>query len=190
MDNPLRQTLTAAISLLDQHSIPYALVGGLAASLRGQPRATADVELVIGVDIGKALSLLSDLETTAFEPLFEGVAEVVERAFILPLKHRETGVKVDLALGLSGFEQQLLSRTQEVNLLGESVQVASAEDLIVMKLLAGRPRDQQDAEGIVMVQGDSIDWDYCRETALRLGQAVEQDLVGPLDKLKKAGTEN
>ena len=28
------------------------------------------------------------------------------------------------------------------------------------KLFAGRPRDIEDASGVVMVKGDSLDWEY------------------------------
>ena len=184
MDTPLQETLRDAVLFLDKHGIAYALIGGLAASLRGQPRVTADVDLVIGVGVEEALSLISNLDKSEFEPLFEGIEEVVQQAFILPLRHRGTRVKLDLSLGLSGFEQQVIARAQVMDILGESICLASAEDLLVMKLLAGRPRDNQDAEGIALVQGEQLDWDYCRETAKQLGEAVDQDLVGSVGKLK------
>jgi hypothetical protein len=45
---------------LDAQGVPYALIGGLAASLLGQPRMTADVDMMIRADIPRALSLLSN----------------------------------------------------------------------------------------------------------------------------------
>ncbi len=137
MDRLLQATLADAIDLLASEEIPYALIGGLAASLRGEPRVTADVDLVIGTDIKGALHLLQVLEQSSFAPLFAGVEEVVSQAFILPLLHRMTMVKVDLAIGLSGFEKQLIERAMPINLAGQSVRLATAEDLLVMKLLAG-----------------------------------------------------
>ena len=139
MDKPLRTTLADAIRFLDQRQIPYALIGGLAASLQGEPRVTADVDAVIGTTVEDALKLLHNLEGSPFEPLFPGVDEVVRQAFILPLRHRKTGVKVDLSIGLSGFEQQLIERAERVTVAGESLRIATSEDLVVMKLLAGRP---------------------------------------------------
>jgi len=102
----------------------------------------------------------------------------------LPLLHRTTAVKVDLAIGLSGFEQQLIQRATVVDLAGQAVRLATAEDLLVMKLLAGRPRDQQDVRGIVTVQSDSLDWEYCLLTAREMEQAVDVDLVSQLERLK------
>lgn len=99
MDKPLQATLADAIRFLDHRQIPYALIGGLAASLQGEPRVTADVDVVIGATVEDALKLLHNLEGSPFEPLFPGVDEVVRQAFILPLRHRKTGVKVDLSIG-------------------------------------------------------------------------------------------
>ena len=72
---------------------------------------TADVDVVVGTDVEGALRLLEVLDDSSFTPLFDGVEEVVTQAFILPLRHRATHVKVDLAIGLSGFEQQLIRRS-------------------------------------------------------------------------------
>ena len=184
MDKPLQATLADAIRFLDHRQIPYALIGGLAASLQGEPRVTADVDAVIGTTVEDALKLLHNLEGSPFEPLFPGVDEVVRQAFILPLRHRKTGVKVDLSIGLSGFEQQLIERAKRVTVAGESLRIASSEDLVVMKLLAGRPRDIQDAQGIAVVRGEQLDWAYCQKTAIELGTAVDQDLATHLQKLK------
>ena len=120
---------------------------------------------------------MQNLAQTAFKPLFGEVAEVVQQAFILPLRHRVTNVKVDLALGLSGFEQRLLSRAERLSLAGAIVAVATAEDILVMKVLAGRPQDDQDVQGLVVAQGKHLDWSYCLNLARELGEAVGQDLV-------------
>lgn len=185
MDKPLQTTLGDAVRLLQQHQIPYALIGGLAASLQGEPRVTADIDIVIATGVEDALGLLSATRVSSFEPLFPGVEEVVRQAFILPLRHRSTGVKVDLSIGMSGFEQQLITRAQATEVASQSLQLATAEDMLVMKVLAGRPRDQQDAIGIAMVQNKSLDWNYCLKTATELGEAIDQDLVKQIEKLRE-----
>lgn len=106
VNEPLQITLADAVEFLNHHGISYALVGGLAASLRGQTRVTADVDMVLAIDLESALRLIDELSHSKFSLLFDGVAEVVQKSLILPVRHRETGVKVDLAIGLSGFEQQ------------------------------------------------------------------------------------
>jgi predicted nucleotidyltransferase len=178
MNVPLQTTLADAVQLLEAQGIPYALIGGLAASFRGQARVTADVDMVLSAGVDRALQLAAELTNTKFKPLFRGVEEVVQQAFILPLEHRTTNVKLDLSLGLSGFEQQAVARAQRVDLAGTKVAVVTAEDLLIMKVMAGRPQDDQDVRGLVLAHGDRLDWDYCRKVAAELGEALGQDLVG------------
>jgi predicted nucleotidyltransferase len=184
--DPLQTTLADAADFLVGEGIAYALIGGMAASLRGQTRATADVDLVIDIDVNQALILITRLGRSSFRPLFENVAEVVERSFILPLRHRTTDIKVDMSLGLSGFEQKLISRAKLEDISGTTVSVVTAEDLLVMKVLAGRPQDVQDARGIVAAQASRLDWEYCLEMARELGEALNQDLAAPIRVLRDA----
>jgi hypothetical protein len=185
VDEPLYKALVDVTELLGAQELPYAVIGGLAVSLRGQPRVTADVDLVLGISIDAALGLIPLLGDTVFEPLFSGIEEVVERSFILPLRHRPTRVKVDLAIGLSGFEQQVVARASPINIGGRDIRVATPEDLVILKLFAGRPRDQQDIEGIVAAQHNVLDWEYCLRTAQSLGDAVDQDLTSQIERLRR-----
>ncbi len=180
MDTRLRQTLIEAVDLLEQRGISCALIGGLAVSLRGQPRMTLDVDLVIHAEIADVLRLVADLSQTTFSPLFSGVEEVVAKAFILPLRHRTTGIRVDLAIGMSGFERHAIERATRMPIGSGTIPVVTVEDLLVMKALAGRPQDEEDIRGIVAVHGESIDWKRCLETAGELGLAIDIDIAGKL----------
>jgi hypothetical protein len=184
VNEPLRITLSDAERFLVSHQVPHALIGGLAVSLRGQPRLTADVDIVVAVDLDRALELIAVLDTSDFRPLFEDVAEVVQRSFILPLRHRSTHVKVDLSIGLSGFEKRAVARAEICHVAGILIPVATTEDLLIMKSLAARPRDDQDLEGLVIAQGDSLDWGYCEQTAAELGEALGIDLAAKIRQLR------
>lgn len=188
MNEPLSATLRDAVDFLQRHGVSYALIDDLAASVRGQPRLTADVDLVVAADVDRALDLIAALDQSAFEPLFPGVDEVVRRSFILPLKNRVTGVKVDIALGLSGFEQLVIARAEAVPMAATTVSVATAEDLLIMKTLAGRPRDSQDVEGLLAARGNTMDWTYCEQMARNLGEAIGQDLLTPIQVLRRDAT--
>jgi hypothetical protein len=189
VNDPLQTTLTDAANFLVSQGIAYALIGGMAASLRGQTRTTADVDLVIDTDVSHALALIKRLDRSTFRPLFDNVAEVVERSFILPLRHRTTNIKVDMSLGLSGFEQKLIGRAEPLDVSGTMVSVVTAEDLLVMKILAGRPQDTHDARGIVAAQAQRLDWEYCMNVARELGEALNQDLAGPIRSLRDEGSQ-
>jgi len=185
VNDPLQTTLADIVQFLEDEGMSYALIGGQATSLRGQERVTADIDMVLAADVAGALSLLPRLDDSPFRPLFDDVADVVQRAFILPLRHRDTNIKVDLAIGLSGFEQQVVARAELLDVAGCKLPVATAEDLILMKTLAGRPRDEQDLRGVVAVQGATLDWDYCESTAAALGEALGIDLLSRIRAIRE-----
>jgi hypothetical protein len=64
------------------------------------------------------------------------------------------------------------------------ISVATAEDLLVMKVLAGRPQDEQDLRALVVAQGEHLDWDYCLRLAAELGEAIDQPLVSQIESLR------
>ena len=145
------------------------------------------MDIVLGIDQGATIDLLRSVANSAFEPLFPEAEDVVREAFLLPLRHRVVQVKVDIAVGATGFEQQVIRRASTESLGGLSVCVATAEDLLLLKVLAGRPRDAEDARGIVSRQGRGIDWDYVLETGRQLQQVVDQDIVSELLALRPEG---
>jgi len=186
VQDALRSTLADAAAFLTGHSIPFAVIGGIAASIRGEPRFTADVDAVIGVEVEDALRLLAAAAASPpFEPLFPDAAEVVKTALILPLRHRKTRIRVDLALGLTGFERRLIRRAPREDLGGLLVPIATAEDLLLMKVLAGRPRDLEDAKNIVWRRARDLDWPYVLETGRQLQEALGQDLHSQLLALRE-----
>ena len=61
MEQGLWPTLADASRMLESRGIPCALIGGLAVSLRGQPRMTVDVDILILTDVEQALRLVREL---------------------------------------------------------------------------------------------------------------------------------
>jgi predicted nucleotidyltransferase len=184
VDDPLQATLADLAAFLGANHTAFALIGGIAVSVRGEPRFTADVDVVVSADVKQGLALLDATRHSAFEPLFAGAAEVLQTAYILPLRHRTTGVKADVAIGLTGFERNVVTRATPVDLGGFTIPVASTEDLLLMKVLAGRPRDIDDARGIVSKQGAALDWRYVMDIGKALGEAIGQDLERQIQDLR------
>ena len=184
LEKALQRTLSDTLDVLMANRIQYALIGGLAASIRGRMRVTEDIDLVLDCNVNEALSLLNGLDETLLEPLFSNVEQVVRRSFILPLQHRETGITIDLAIGISGFEQQTIRRATIVKIASKNLRVATAEDLVLMKILAGRPQDDQDINGILDVQKEQFDWHYCSVVGQQLQDALGMDIAVRVALLK------
>lgn len=87
----------------------------------------------------------------------------------------EGGIGIDIGLGGSEYEEFLLSRSTIVEFAsGINLRVASAEDLVVMKVFAGRPRDWEDVRGILIRQGASLSWETIWAVLPELLNVIEE----------------
>ncbi len=68
----LLQTLRDITDLLQSQRLEYALIGGLATTVRGEPRSTLDVDLLVACDVRRCLELIGGLDESPFRPLFAG----------------------------------------------------------------------------------------------------------------------
>src|SRR6185437_9791873 len=96
----------------------------------------------------------------------------VERTRVLPVAHVAVGVPVDIVLGGPGIEESFLARAKVLDLEGVRVPVARAEDVVVMKLLAGRPKDVDDVVAILTAHPDDLDLGLVRGTIRMLEEAL------------------
>lgn len=95
---------------------------------------------------------------------------------------RHSGYPVDLLVPQDAQEAQTLSRRRSVQLGNLSVWVCGPEDLILLKLKAGHPRDFEDVlfEDVLSViqhQGDKLDLSYVWMWADRLALQSELHYV-------------
>ncbi len=184
MQSELSQALSDLVKELSDRNLRYAVIGGVAMSMRGRVRATEDVDLIIDGNREEAMELFASLPTEIFGSLVSDTASVVQAARILPLKHLKTQVGLDLAIGESGLEQQILARATDVAVGSYAFRVATAEDLILMKLLAGRAKDLDDVNALAKSKGKSLDWNYCIATARQLDEALATDLAQTLEHIQ------
>ena len=135
----------------------FCLIGGLALQRWGEPRETIDVDVTLLTGFGR--------EEAFIREILCWYAPRVTNADDFALAHRvllvqaASGVGIDIALGGMPFEEAAVRRATSYEFsAGISLRTASAEDLIVMKAFAARPKDWIDVEGIVIRQGDRLDW--------------------------------
>jgi hypothetical protein len=87
------------------------------------------------------------------------------------------GYPLDLIYASDRHEHEALTRTRTVLLHGLSLSVVSPEDLMILKLKAGRPTDFDDVIGIVKNPRLHLDLDYLWNWADRLGLQGELHYV-------------
>ncbi len=188
MKNNLHKALHDSAAFFAANRIDFAIIGGIAVMYRGEPRFTADINVVALLDVEKTLSLVDTLTGSPLEPLFPDIHDIVSQSFLLPLRHTKTTIPIDCALGMTGFEKQLVKRATPVEIGGTRLPGATAEDLLLLKLIAGRPRDTEDAYRIAARQSDTLDWIYLKKTGVDLQRALAQNLLPQIEKLQREFT--
>jgi predicted nucleotidyltransferase len=164
--------LSDFIKHLNDQSTNYALAGGWAFSALVEPRATTDIDLVILIE-NPSVSTIAQLFASAFESVVPHPAPMTfkgQTIWRLVGIRQECEVVVDLLLAESKFLQQALSRKKTIEFLGLPVPLLTLEDLILLKLLAGRLQDRADLEKIDQRRADlQVDWEYVQRWKTMLG---------------------
>jgi hypothetical protein len=174
---------------LRERNVAFALVGGLAAGIRGEVRFTRDVDIALALPDDAAVeSLVHALQGYGYATIAVVEHEARGRLSIVRLAS-PTGIAVDLLAASSGIEDVVVARATSVDTgRAGNVPVARAEELLALKVLSmteRRLQDRIDATSLVLAN-PNLDLDAVRAT-LRLiterGYDRGQDLQAKLDAL-------
>jgi hypothetical protein len=188
------RALRAILLALAARGRTFALVGGLAVSIRAEVRFTRDVDLAVPVDDdADAEALVRELTACGYRPLALVEHEITKRLSTVRLAAPE-GVVIDLLFASSGLEREIASRAEPMDLpeIG-TVPVARAEELLAMKVLSmrdARLQDRLDAQRLVEVGDVDIaavraDLALIRERGFDRGQDLEAKLASVLDAVAR-----
>lgn len=169
----LLQPLADLIRIFGELKIPYALIGGMAVSVHGIPRPTHDLDFTISIDRQRLPELFAAAEQLGYSipDAYEsgGVDQVAEMPLVRVRQWIDGKViDIDLFLAESEYQECLISRRMELLVEGNLAWLVTPEDLVLLKLIAGRPRDLGDIQDILMAQGQ-LDGKYLSLWAERLG---------------------
>jgi predicted nucleotidyltransferase len=175
------EVLTEAIAAVEGAKVPYLVIGGVASAALGRPRWTHDIDVfVLPQDSDRALAALEeagfDIERTDPHWLFKAI---------------KGGLVVDVIFKTKGdiyMDEEMLRRGVDGDFHGVGFQVASAEDLIVIKAIVDServPHHWHDALGLIA--SCELDWEYvvhrsrhgARRVLSLLAYAQSDDLVVP-----------
>lgn len=145
--------LTDVFASLRSHDVKYLVIGGIAASLHGVPRATYDLDILIEATRGNAQGLLDALSDAGLGTASLVSAEDVLAQEILIFQDR---VKIDVQTATSGLSfAEAWERRETMSYAGQDFYVVSKQDLIASKLAAGRPVDLEDVRLLRLNDEDS-----------------------------------
>jgi hypothetical protein len=164
----LYRALVRADLVLRKLRLSWALVGGMAVSVRAEPRTTRDL------DVSVAVGNDSEAESAVRELMSHGY-----RLQATPLEHLDTkriatvrflstgaeshGVILDVLFASSGIENEVVAAATPIEVLaGLVVPVASVWHLLALKTLAGRHQDITDIKSLLRF-ADEADLHRARE---------------------------
>ncbi|HUA66397.1 MAG TPA: hypothetical protein VME24_11145 [Alphaproteobacteria bacterium] len=181
-----QELLADCLRRLNRSGITYYLTGSMASNFWGIPRTTHDLDFVIQLPVAAVTRIVQEFSGDFY------IEELAVRAAFRP-PHQfnaidsRSALKVDFWLPKpEPFDGEMMKRRVPVTLFAEPAWIATAEDVILHKLIWNRisPSERQlaDAAGIVAVQADALDKKYLRQWAgeLKLTNELEQLLSGKI----------
>ena len=146
----LYDELRNLIAALDEHKIQYALCGGIAMAIYNRPRATVDIDLLIGEDsLSKVIEVAKTLKYTVRGLDMTFANDTVEIRRVSKIDG-ETGFVLSLDMLLVTPQiQQIWDARVRADWEGGKLSVVSREGLIALKKLSGRPQDLADISALV-----------------------------------------
>jgi len=145
----LYDELRNLIAALDEHKIQYALCGGIAMAIYNRPRATVDIDLLIGEDsLSKVIEVAKTLKYTVRGLDMTFANDTVEIRRVSKIDG-ETGFVLSLDMLLVTPQiQQIWDARVRADWEGGKLSVVSREGLIALKKLSGRPQDLADISAL------------------------------------------
>lgn len=169
---------------LDREGIPYAVVGSVAASLYGEPRATNDVDLVIQVGTRDVPRLMAAFPTKSYYLPPEEVLLVElgrRHGAHINVISQESMVKADL-YPLPDLQQPWFGRRRSVAVGDRKLWVAAPEVVILHKLLffreGGGEKHLRDIRAMLGVLGTALDRPWLDREIARLQLSSAWSEVG------------
>ena len=157
---------------LDATGVDGVLIGGVAASLLGRPRATRDIDALVWLAEDRWEQFLASGDPYGFRPRGSQALPFARRSRVLLVRHQPSGLDIDIVLGAIPFEKQVLAERRIIRIDEVSVALPSPENLIIMEAVAQRPRDLADIEGLLDAH-PHLDREHVRRWVRAFSQALE-----------------
>ena len=169
---------------LKKASIPYMVIGGQAVLLYGEPRLTRDIDVTLGIGVNELARIKKILPAMGLKVLVKDDREFVQRTMVLPTKDKESEIRVDFIFSFSPYERQAIGKARDIKVGRTQVKFASLEDVVIHKVISGRPRDFEDIKSI-LVKNPKYDSDYISRWLKEFDQSLSQRFLETFKKTEE-----
>ena len=183
---PAAVELLAALAPVAERWGRWCVFGAQAVVVYGVPRLSADVDVTLAMVPDAPEDFAFAMQEAGFS-LRVSDPDFVRRTRVMPFVHEATGMPLDVVLAGSGLEDEFLQRAVTTEISGTRVPVIELSDLIIAKVLAGRPKDVDDARALWQLHGREMDTQRIRQVLKLLEEALSQsDLVSAFEALSRS----
>lgn len=153
------------LQALSDEQVQYVLVGGLAVQLHGFLRSTFDIDLVLAMNDENLSRFIAVAQRYNLVPVIPVPIESLRNATLIEQWYREKGMLafalreprtggnvVDVLVRPDVPYDRLMANAVAGELFGRKVWIASIDDLLLMKRIANRPKDQLDIAALKKIK--------------------------------------
>lgn len=168
----LEQSLKQVTVFLKREHIPYMIIGGIANMFWGRVRLTQDLDLTLLCKEENIPFLIEKIKKkfklTPIDPV-----SFVKKTRVLPVLDNN-GTHIDLIFAQLPYEEMAIQRAKPIEFGKVFVNVCTAEDLIIHKIISERPIDIEDVRWVINRQWYCLDRDYLDPIVKELSHIVEK----------------
>jgi hypothetical protein len=157
--------IAALLSSLSAGEVQYVLVGGMAVQLHGYMRSTFDIDLVLAMNDENLVRFIEVANRFGLIPSNPVPIDSLRDPKQIEQWHREKGMLafalrehqigggvVDILVRPEVSYEQLKKNAIAGELFSQQVWIACIDDLLTMKRVANRPKDQLDIEALEKIK--------------------------------------
>jgi hypothetical protein len=170
---------------LEKLSVDYMVIGGQALLLYGEPRFTRDIDITLGAGIERFPDIARLAAGFGWKALTDAPESFARKTMVYPCLDPLSGIRVDFIFSFSPYEQQAMKRVKSVSIGKAGVRFASPEDLVIHKVIAGRPRDLEDVK-TVLVKNPALDVAYIQKWLGQFESALAQPFLKRFEEIQKS----
>jgi hypothetical protein len=169
---------------LEKLDISYMLTGSMAMAYYAQPRMTADIDIVVELDLSKADEIIKNFSPDYYIP-HGSMRSAILRKTMFNLLHEKTLVKVDCVLRKNDeFQINAFNRRKKVDFADFDLWIISHEDLILSKLnWAKKTNSEMQLRDVANLLRSAVDLNYLKNWSKKL--EVDEKLNEILEELNK-----
>lgn len=170
------EALQAVIEALGELTTPSMVIGGVAVIALGVPRFTSDIDVTIQGRSNHPEQVFGAFSHHEIGPRIESALEFAKARQVILALHGPSGISIDASLAWLPFEEEAIQSSLATEFAGVSIRVPRPEDLVIYKLVACRPQDVEDAEGLLLLYGREMNLGRVRGLIQQFSEVLDNSI--------------